>query len=243
MKRIMKYECRRLIWNRFFFGFLGIFLFYGWQVLKHEILPGVAGTAPFSPWSFGSYLSRMVPFLWAGTLLFLTFFTSRKARRAAVLTDASPADPRRYGLARCAAVLTGAGLLTLACLGEAAFFYGRYVHWGHWETLLAPALTVLPPVLALALGGGWFLGRLRPWLMVLWMALPFLWMALPLPSALGIWNGSFFTEYPLTLGSLDPGFSLPGAVAAAQGAALGVGGMAFLASFWGNAGSRRRRGR
>lgn len=243
MKRIMKYECRRLIWNRFFFGFLGIFLFYGWQVLKHEILPGVAGTAPFSPWSFGSYLSRMAPFLWAGTLLFLTFFTSRKARRAAVLTDASPADPRRYGLARCAAVLTGAGLLTLACLGEAAFFYGWYIHWGHWETLLAPALTVLPPVLALALGGGWFLGRLRPGLMVLWMALPFLWMALPLPSALGIWNGSFFAEYPLTLGSLDPGFSLPGAVAAAQGAALGVGGMAFLGSFWGNAGSRRRRGR
>ena len=53
----------------------------------------------------------MLPLLWIGSLFFLTFFTSGKARRAAVLTDAAPMEPRRYALARCAAALAGAALL------------------------------------------------------------------------------------------------------------------------------------
>ena len=48
------------------------------------------------------------------------------------------------------------------------------------------------------------------------MAVPFLFTAIPLPTALGLYNGRFFTEYPLTLGTLDPGFSLPADAAAAQ---------------------------
>ena len=67
------------------------------------------------------------------------------------------------------------------------------------------------------------MGRLRPWLVYVWMAVPFLFTAIPLPTALGLYNGRFFTEYPLTLGTLDPGFSLPADAAAAQIALLAVG--------------------
>ena len=223
MARIFLYECKRLLWNKFFIGLLLVLLFYGWQVLTGATILGVSHTAPFSPWSFGDYLCRMLPLLWIGSLFFLTFFTSGKARRAAVLTDTAPMWPRRYALARCAAALAGTALLALAALGEAAVFYGRYFSWYGWGELALPALVTLFPPLVFALGSGWLLGRVRPWLLYVWMPLPFVLMALPLPEILGIWNGSFFTRYPLTLGELDPAFSLPGPVAMAQCALLAAG--------------------
>src|SRR5699024_6269759 len=161
-------------------------------------------TAPFSPWSFGDYLSRMLPLLWIGMLSFLTFYTSPQARRAAVLMDATPMPPMQYALVRCAAALTGGVLLSLLCMGEAAVFYGRMFGWYGWGSLLLPALATLLPALVFALGSGWLLGQLRPWLVYVWMAVPFLCMALPLPDALGIWNGHFFSRYPLALCTLDP---------------------------------------
>ena len=138
MCKIFRYECKRLLWNKFFVGLLLVVLFYGWQVLNSVTILGVSHTAPFSPWSFGDYLSRMSPLLWIGALLFLTFFTSPKARRTAVLIDATQVVPRKYVLTRCAAALVGTGLLTLACLVEAAVFYGWYFGWFDWGTLLFP---------------------------------------------------------------------------------------------------------
>ena len=220
MIKIFLYECKRLILNKFFFGILFVLLFYGWQVLSNATILGVSHAAPFSAWSFGDYLCRMLPLLWIGALFFLTFFTSAKARRAAVLTDATQTSPRRYALTRCGAALTGTVLLALACLVEAVVFYGRYFGWYAWGQLLVPALVTLIPALAFALGSGWLLGRIRPWLVYVWMIVPFVCMTLPLPEALGLWNGSFFANYPLTLGTLDPAFSLPVSVVLAQCAIL-----------------------
>lgn len=174
MIKIFKYECKRLLWNKFFFGLLLVLLFYGYQVLRSVTILGVSHTAPFSAWSFGDYLGRMLPLLWIGALFFLTFFTSPRAQRASVLTDAAPAPPRSYALARCAAALAGTALLALAVLAEAAVFYGYYFSWHGWAGLLLPALITLLPPLVFALGSGWMLGRLRPWLIYVWMLfLPF----------------------------------------------------------------------
>lgn len=227
MIKIFLYECKRLLWNRFFFGILLITLFYGWQVLGSITIMGVSHTAPFSPWSFGDYLSRMVPILWIGALFFLTFFTSVKARHVAVLTDAAAVMPRRYAMARCAAAMAGTGLLTMVCLGESALFYGSCFKWYEFGELLAPALITLLPPLVFALGSGWFLGQIKAQIIYVWMIIPFVCMALPLPDALELWNGNFFTEYPLSLGILDPDFSIPVSVISVQGALLTVG-FAFL---------------
>ena len=223
MIKLFQYECKRLLWNKFFLGLLLTLLFYGWQVLNSVTILGVSHTAPFSPWSFGDFLIRMLPLLWIGMLFFLTFFTSGKARRIAVLTAATPICPRAYALVRCAAALVGAALLALACIAEAAVFYGRYFHWYAWGELALPALVSLLPPLLFALGSGWQLGKIRPWLLYPWMLVPFVLMALPLPKALGLWNGSFFTAHPLALGTLDPAFTLPGAVIAIQCLVLAAG--------------------
>ena len=87
---------------------------------------------------------------------------------------------------------------------------------------------ILAPPLVFALGSGWLLGRLRPWLLYVWMLLPFALAALPLPEALGLWNGGLCTSYPLTLGMLDPAFSLPAAAWAVQGLLLAAGVLLLL---------------
>ena len=55
MIKIFRCECRRLLCNKFFIGLLAVLLFYAGQVFYAVALPGVAHTAPFSPWSFGAY--------------------------------------------------------------------------------------------------------------------------------------------------------------------------------------------
>ena len=90
-------------------------------------------------------------------------------------------------------------------------------------SLLFPTLLTLAPPLIFALGSGWALGRLQPRLLYVWMLAPFVCSALPLPEALGLWDGSFFTEYPLTLGKLDPAFSAPAVVVLAQCISLAAG--------------------
>lgn len=228
MLKIFGYECRRLLWNKFFFGLVLAVLFYGGQVLGGATILGVSHTAPFSPWSFGDYLSRMLPLLWIGALFFLTFFTSGAERRRAPLTAATPFRPSHYRLARCCAALAGTALLCLAVLGLAAVFYGRMFGWYGWGTLLLPAFLTLAPPLVFALGSGWALGRLRPWLVFVWMLAPVLWTALPLPEALGLLDGSVFAARPLALGTLDPAFSLPPETAAAQCAMLLLGAALFV---------------
>lgn len=223
MTKIFRCECRRLLCNKFFIGLLAVLLFYAGQVFCLTVLPGVSHTAPFSPWSFGVYLGRLLPLLWVGALFFLTFFTSARERRAAVLTAATPADPRRYALTRCAAALVGTALLCLAVLALAAVCYARLFGWYGWGSLVLPTLVTLAPPLVFALGSGWRLGELRPWLLYVWMALPFVLSALPLPQALGLWDGGFFASYPLTLDTLDPAFSLPAAAWLAQGLTLALG--------------------
>ena len=111
MRKVFVCELRRLLLNKFFFGILAAVLLYGWLLLSGEVILGVAYTAPFSPWSFGYYLARLLPLLWVGTLFFLTFFTSEGERRTAVLTGATAVDPRRFAGVRCMALLLGMLLL------------------------------------------------------------------------------------------------------------------------------------
>ena len=208
MSKRFRYECRRLLLSKFLFGLVAVTCFYGWQVLEHVTILGIAHTAPFSPWSFGDYLSRLLPLLWLGTLFSVSVYTNGAERRAAMLTQAAPMHPAVYRLARFLCVLTASALLSLAAVFTAVCFYARMFRWHDWGTLVFPALVTLAPALLFAAGGGWLLGHMRVWLLVPWALFPFLPAALPLPEALGLWNGKLFSTRPLLLPSLDPAFSL-----------------------------------
>ena len=139
-----------------------------------------------------------------------------------------PPPPTPGGTPWPAALPPWWGWLCLEALALAALLYARLFGWTDWGSLALPALVILAPPLVFALGSGWLLGRLRPWLLYVWMLLPFALAALPLPEALGLWNGGLCTSYPLTLGMLDPAFSLPAAAWAVQGLLLAAGVLLLL---------------
>lgn len=208
MNKIFGYELRRLLWSKLFWGVLLVALGYGWLTLTGTIILGVAHTAPFSAWSFGYYLSRLLPLVCLGELLFVACFTSKKELQIRPLTQATPVNQRQYLIMRCGAVLVCTFLL---CLGVAALAVGFYVWlfgWMNYAELIMPALLTLFPSVLFCLGAGFVLGQIRPLLVYLLMAAVFLLAVLPLPIPVSFSPGSFFSQYPLTVSTFDPAFSI-----------------------------------
>lgn len=213
MNKIFGYELRRLLWNKLFLGVMLVALGYGWLTLTGSVVQGIAHTAPFSPWSFGYYLSQTLPLICLGELFFLAFFSSKEERLLQPLTQATPVKQRQYMALRCGAVLIATTFLCLCVVALAIWFYVSLFGWMNYGELLCPALlTLLPPVL-FCLGAGLVLSRFHPALIYALMAAVLLLCVLPLPPAVSFSLNTFFEKYPLTAGKLDPVFSIPSSVA------------------------------
>lgn len=198
-----------MVCSKIFLGLLAVLLWFGWQTLTGGTILGVADTAPFSPWSFGAYLSGLLPLLSLSLMFFLWEVSSGRAKQVEILADATPTAPAALLLVRgCAA----AAAWLLLALGTAALglgfllsIFGGAVPVG---TLLAvAALTLLPPLVFL-LGLGLLAGRIRPGLVFLLVPVTVLLLAAPLPMAAQLFAEEFFCRYPLGLG-LDPALTVP----------------------------------
>lgn len=239
MGKIYRYELKRLVCNKFFIGILAVTLFYAYQVLTLEVVQGIAYTAPFSAWSFGYYLARVLPFICIGQLFLLSIFVSILEKRVAVLTGATSVDERRYLLTRSLAALTGTALLTGAVLLMGALFLYRLFGRQDYGALVLPTVLVLVPAILFCLGLGWLLGRAHPAGIYGAMALVLLLSVAPLPTEAGFSLSSFFTKMPLAAPILDPGFETPPVMLVMRMGYLLVGVAAMLWSCFG--GSLRER--
>lgn len=209
MIKLFRYELRRLLLNKLFLGILLASLGYGWLTLTNTIILGVAHTAPFSPWSFGYFLSQILPLICVGELFFLSFFTSKEELQIRSVIRATSMDQRRYAVIRCGAVLTGTLLLSLCVVALATVFYVRLFGWTNFGELLLPAMLTLLPTIIFCLGTGLLLVNLHPALIYVLMAAILLLHLLPLPMAISFSLSSFFSQYPLTMDKLDPAFHIP----------------------------------
>ena len=206
MSKIVQYELKRLLWNKIFFGILVICLGFGLSLLLGEIIMGVSNTAPFSPWSFGSYLSQLIPIICLGELFFLTFFLSDKKRKVDIIIQSTPISPWRYALIRCGTVLAGTLLLAICVI--TLYLVSYTVLFGKFDygALVFPALLALFPAILFCLGVGYRLGAIHPAL--LYLLMPAIFILTPLQPILDFSMGSFFKMYPLELEILDPAFTV-----------------------------------
>lgn len=238
VSKVFRYELHRLLWSKFFLGLLVVTLWYAWQLLNYTIILGVANTAPFSPWSFGSYLARMLPLLSVALLFFLWNLCNAQASGMQSLTDAAPMERGRYQLTKYLAALTAwlvlAGMVVV--LG-AGFLWGLFGSAVSIASLLLVSVLALVPPSALLLGLGAVAGGFRSWTLFVLMALAF--GAEFLPG--DFYGGALFAEYPLALGVLDPVFSLPTSAVIEKLVVLLIGmGLLLLTMAPRKAGGRRR---
>lgn len=202
MSKMFYYELYRLMFSRLYLGLLLVTLWYSWQTLGTVTILGVAHTAPFSPWSFGAFLAGVMPVLSVALLLFIWNQRGTGARGVEALTRATSMSPRSGMLVRCGVVAVAWLSLALASAALGTLFlavlFGSAVPF---SALMAPAITVMAPALALVLGVGFIAGGIHPALLLVLMAVGL--------APVDFYGMALFTSYPLTLQTLDPAFSLP----------------------------------
>ena len=220
VSRIFWYELKRLIFNRLFLALIIITGLYSYMTLSREIILGIAFTAPFSPWSFGTYLAGVLPLLILTLLFFITFMYSNHEKLIRQLTFATPVDTFKLGLVKCASFATGFLIISLfvALLGMA--FFAILFRFYHFSDFFIPIIITLIPAMLFALGAGLLLGSKNAYLLYVLMVaalllgfLPgFLPRFMPVPAFFDLFGSSLFCTYPLTLPlGLDgePAFTLP----------------------------------
>lgn len=216
MRTIYKYELKRLLLNRFFLGLSAVLLLYCLQLLNTDIIAGVAYTAPFSGWSFGFYFAGILPVLLTALLFLLTFHSSPAELKVNALTCNTPTDPWRHRLIRLAAAGTGCLILCFIVILTGSLFLAGLFGPDVLANQLLPALLTFPPAILFTAGAGMFLGKKHHGILYLLMLLVLILAFLPLPYPADLLGKSFFTEYPLSLHTAEPAFTVPASVAAGK---------------------------
>lgn len=208
MNKILYYECRRLMGNKIFIGLSLVTILCSWQLLTSSVILGIANTAPFSPWSFGYYLSSVVPFLCAIELFFIRFFTSKSEEKVSAITSATSVNKNKYTLIRCTSIAIGMVIIVIIVVALCIVFYKTIFDTVPLQPLFLPAILSVIPSLIFTMGAGWLVGRHSQIGIYVLLAIQLLVSYIPSSQKLYITGIRFFSEYPLSLGVLDPAFKL-----------------------------------
>lgn len=196
MSTLFRYELRRLIRNKFFIVMLIIIGVYALTVLTGETILGTANTAPYSGWSFGAYLSSIMPMAALTVLLLLSGFYSKKEKRVEILLEVTPIKNSSRALLRVGAITVCFAIICAVTFGMAVWFYISV--FGHFATSILPSVLVILPCYAVTLGFGLNAGRIHPAALYALMILLFVAGSLNLGS-FDFFGGGYFANYPLTL--------------------------------------------
>ena len=194
MNRLFKYELRRLLINKFFLGLLFITLLYSYYVLRGDIILGVANTAPFSGFSYGWFLSQILPLLAVTMLFFVSFFFTGEEKRVQILVRTTPVDYTKYTLLRSLAIIVGFLIISAAVVIISLVFYATIFRFTAFGAFLLPIVITLIPAMLLVLGLGLVAGRLHSGTLYALMLL--LLILGQIPGFVDIFGGGFFQSYP-----------------------------------------------
>ena len=212
MTKILLYELKRLLLNKFFFTLTVISGLYGYIILSSDIIIGVAYTAPFSPWSYGMYLARVLPLLLITALFFITFLYSGQEKSVKQLTFATPVNLFRYCLVKCSAIAAGFLIISLFVILISLVFYARIFRFFSFGAFIIPILITLIPGFLFIFGIGLLAGSVHSNILYVLMIAILLLGFFPLPHFFDIYGNNLFAAFPLTLpagADGEPAFSLP----------------------------------
>ena len=196
MISLFKYELKRLLFNKFFIGLVIISAFYSHQIMYSDIILGVANTAPFSGWSYGEYLAKMLPILLVALLFFISFLYSKQEKHVQALTKTTPIDPFSFQILRCITIFVAFILISIIPIGYSLWFYKVNFHFTNFKSLVLPIVFVF--------GAGMIGGRFHESIVFMLMVAVILINYLPLPYALDLFGETFFTNYPISLNIVEP---------------------------------------
>lgn len=197
----LKYEIQRLVYNKKFFYLLLITGVYTYDVLTRLIIDGTHGTAPFSQWSYTSFITLINPWLLSLlVLLSISVFSPKEAAARRIVFSAPISEARYYlikGMALGAAYLLA---MTLA-VGMSLVFYRCLFNFTLFGDFIRPILVFALPAAVFILGLSLALGKLND--KSLYLLLPLVFLSglynLGLPVWVDLNGNNLLQDYPLLL--------------------------------------------
>ncbi len=199
MNRIFYYELKRLICNKIFVGLFIVNGVLAWYLLTRDIIAGIAYTAPFSAWSFGAYLGKVMPFCILAILFLLSFYYSKKQKSVETLTAQTPVSPGQFLAIRIAVLFVCFLLICMLIIGLSIFFYIRFFDRYPFFDFLLPTVLILPPCFVFSTGIGLLAGRIHQNLLYFLMLVAFVLGFSNISSFFDFFGAGYFVSAPLSL--------------------------------------------
>ncbi|RVU54398.1 hypothetical protein [Anaerosphaera multitolerans] len=208
MYKIFYYEVKRLIINKYFVGLLFATLLYSYLLLSGEIILGVANTAPFSPWSFGFYISKIMPIILITLLFFISFLFSREEKTIQAITNITSVNIGKFYFVRLMTIIVSFMIILAVPILYSFYFYKSIFQYSMSFDLLIPLIIIVIPSVIIIMGLGLSIGSILPIANYLLMGLLIFVNFINLPEEIDLYGRNFFVNYPLSIGILDPAFKL-----------------------------------
>ena len=195
MGKVFLYECLRMLKSKLYLAMGGLLLAFAYIQVSNTLIYGVYHTAPYSEWTFVTYLSKLLPLLLAVPLYYIGRLYSLEERDVRRLTQSAPMQAAWHMGIKCLSILVGFLVLVLLISGLAILYYlGLFGFTGGVRLFGLCLLFLIPPFL-LCCGVGMWLGRKSAVLVYALIAVLALisFMEVRLPMAVDILGTSILT--------------------------------------------------
>lgn len=199
MNKIFYYELKRMIFNRLFLGMFVVNGVFAWYVLTTDIIAGIAYTAPFSSWSYGTYLGKVMPISILTILLLLSGYHGKKQKQVEILTMTTPVSPAKQMLIQTAVLTVCFAVLCILITGISTIFYIRFFQLSEFADFILPSLLLILPCFVFSVGLGQLLGRFHQVLIFVLVLIVFAVGFCGIQNVFDFFGSGYFSSYPLTL--------------------------------------------
>lgn len=231
--KILKYEFKRLVFSKVYAAFLAVAVIMTYSILSGRIMFGTAYTAPFSKWSYSSFIGSINPFLLVMVLFFCSHIFSNKELSVRTITLAAPISVPKYFILKCISIVLAYAAALVIVVFESFTFYALVFRFYSFGDFMGPIFLFLLPPVIFALGLGIFLGSFKGVLLYMLIPLTFILgnSGFNLPLWIDPFLSGFINGFPYSLQADASGevpFALPAEISTSR-AILIVFGIALIA--------------
>ncbi len=151
-KTILKYEIKRLVFNKKFFYIVLIIGVLSYDFLTRLVIGGYGYSAPFSQLSYSLFMSMMVPFSLIVLFLLCTTVSSRKEIGARKIIFSSPLKQTKYYAIKAASILVAFLITALVPIIMSFIFYSITFNYHNFLNFIVPIILFFLPPVFLAIG-------------------------------------------------------------------------------------------
>lgn len=198
------YDLKMAVNSKVFIGFLLAAVVFSYSLMRNLTVLGIANTAPFSKWSYSSFLCSLNAIILPLLLLLCTRVYDKKELRVRPLISSTQLSSFRYYLIKGSAAFATFIISALAAIAVSFAFYAFVFRFGDFGSLMLPVLFFLLPPAILIFGLGMLLGNIDERLIYVLIPAAFLLsiVKLNLPVWVDLFCGYLITNYPVKVMSM-----------------------------------------